>query len=325
MQQLQQFKFYDLGAKLYGVFNLRNHGRVADLFGPLTDAQKSLDALIKGDPIELKLAKGEASKLLTQISALFDKYFIDKTNRQLRFPSGEEKVDPQELALIQLALEKFESALAAELSRIVVYPAVQRGIYSSVDLIENAHLALPESAQAYVSAAAKRELDSAGRAIGFELGTAATVHALRALETVTVSYYELFAAPLTGRNERNLTTYLRKLAALADEEDLKTRPDQRLVQLLTQIKDSYRNPVMHADAIVEVGTAASLFGLVTSAIAQIAEQIAAHQEPQAKASSTAAAESSTVISPMMPDEAKPGLMETDDGEDVYDFRISQAG
>ncbi len=328
MQQRMQYKFYDLGAKLYGLFNVRTHGRIADLFGPLTDAQKSLDALIKGDPIELKVAKIEANKLLTQISALFDKYFIDQTSRQLRFPTGEAKVDAQELALIHLALEKFESALSAELSRIVVYPAAQLGIYSAVDLVENAHQAIPPESLAYVPGNARRELDLAGRALGFELGTAATMHMLRALEIVTGAYYELFAGPLPGRGERNLSTYLRKLTALAGDDDIKTKPDPRMIQTLTQIKESYRNPLTQSESNITTGMAAMLFGLVISVITQLTEQIAARSDHSKTPTGTGlpVSESQNAETGSAQDVEEPGEAVEDSGEDeedIYDFRVSQ--
>lgn len=335
MQTLQQFRFYDLGAKLAGIFNVHNHARVADMFGPLTDAQKSLDALIKGDPVALKFAKPEATKLLAQISALFDKYFIDQASHQLRFPAQEAKVDPQELALVELALQKFESALAAELSRMLVFPATQRGIYNAVDLLENAHRAVPEEFHEYVPVSARRELDAAGRALSFDLGTAAALHTLRALEIVVAAYYELYAAPLTARTERNLATYLRKLNTLAEDEGSKVRPDYRLVQFLTQIKESYRNPMVQAETVIATGAASTLFGLVTGAITQLAEHIAAHKLQQgskaAPASGAAAAKASasdaTVVGPIDANEEEAtDLADDDDDEDegVYDFRVSQA-
>lgn len=334
MQTLQQFRFYDLGAKLAGIFNVHHHARVADMFGPLTDAQKSLDALIKGDPIALKVAKPEATKLLAQISALFDKYFIDQASHQLRFPAQEAKVDPQELALVELALQKFESALAAELSRMLVFPATQRGIYNAVDLLENAHRAVPEELHDYVPLTACRELDAAGRALSFDLGTAAALHTLRALEIVVAAYYELYATPLTARTERNLATYLRKLNTLAEDESTKVRPDYRLVQFLTQIKESYRNPMVQAETVITTGAASTLFGLVTGAITQLAEHIAAHKlqqgktAPQAAAGKPVAAESS-VVSPIeaeadAPDAQAAADDEDDEDEGVYDFRVSQA-
>lgn len=332
MQQLQQFRFYELGARLYGIFNVRTHQRIADLFGPLTEAQKALDALIKGDPITLKSAKPEATRLLTQISSLFDKYFIDQVSRQLRFPAPEEKMDTQELALVELALQKFDSALAAELGRHIVFLTPQCGIYNVADLIDNAHRAVPEHLLQAVPEAACRELDAAGRALGFDLGTAATMHALRALELMTAAYYELYAAPLTNRNERNLATYIRKLAALADDDSVKKRPDQRRIDLLSQIKDSYRNPLMSSDVAVETGSAAALFGLVVSAITQLAEPVAAQQsKPEFAAKSDPQKAPATVISPIKGDEIDEdevligsSIEGEQDEEDVYDFRVSQA-
>ena len=48
MQQLNAYRFYELGAKLHALFNVRTQSRVADMFAPLTEAQALLDGFIKG-------------------------------------------------------------------------------------------------------------------------------------------------------------------------------------------------------------------------------------------------------------------------------------
>ena len=50
-----------------------------------------------------------------------------------------------------------------------------------------------------------------------------------------------------SKTERNYSSYLKKLATLAEEEDRGTRPDKRVIQMLAQIKDHYRNPIVAVD------------------------------------------------------------------------------
>src|ERR1700761_9428982 len=154
MQQLNVYQFYELGAKLHALFNTRTQGRVADMFAPLTEAQALLDGFIKGDPFALETSKADANRLLAKISSVFNRYFIDPTSKQLKNPTGEDRIDAHELALIMSLVEKFEHALGAELNRAPTYLAKKRGIYSTYDLAEHAHAIFSKELQSVIPKAA---------------------------------------------------------------------------------------------------------------------------------------------------------------------------
>jgi hypothetical protein len=86
-------------------------------------------------------------------------------------------------------------------------------------------------------------------------------------------YYEAFAGSTTVKGERNYAIYIKKLLTLAEEEDRDPRPDKRVVQMLAQIKDQYRNPLVTPEAVIEVEEAAQLFGMASTLIALMARQI----------------------------------------------------
>ncbi len=311
MQHLNPYRFYELAAKLHGLFSNESQNRVADMFAPLTEAQAALDSLIKGDPFPLEASKADATRLLGKISSVFNRYFIDQSTKQLKTPTGEDRLDTHEMALIRALVEKFEHALAAELNRSPTYTAAKCGIYSTHDLIENAYQTFPADLQSIIPAPAQTEFNAAGRALVFGLGTAAAVHLLRAIELVLKDYYELFSGTTVGKNERNYGLYLKKLAALAEDEQLQPRPDKRLLQMLAQIKEHYRNPLTSTDSNLSPEQATSLFGLASAIITLMAEQIRARQktapgkEVKALASLTSAAADEAV-------------------DESYDFRVSQA-
>src|SRR5277367_1127526 len=193
MQQLDSYRFYELGARLHALFDLRTQGRVADMFAPLTEAQALLDGFIKGDPFALESSKADANRLLSKISSVFNRYFIDPTSKQLKTPTGEDRIDAHELTLILSLVEKFEHALAAELNRAPTYLAGKRGIYSIFELAENAREIFSKELRDVIPAAAQGEFNLAGRALVFGLGTAAAMHMLRAIEITLRPYYEMFA------------------------------------------------------------------------------------------------------------------------------------
>jgi len=273
MQHLNSYRFYELAAKLHGLFNNATRNRVVDMFSPLTEAQATLDGLIKGDPLTLETSKSDATKLLNKISGVFNKYYIDQSTRQLKTPTGEDRIDQQEMALIYNLLEKFEHSLAAELNHAPTYKASKRGIYSTYDLVENAYQTFSNKLLAVIPETAQKEFDTAGRALAFGLGTAAAVHLLRAIEIELKQYYELFSGTKVTKAERNYGIYLKKLAEMADDENNAHRPDRRLLQMLAQIKEHYRNPLTSPDVNVSTEQATSLFGLASAIITLMAEQI----------------------------------------------------
>jgi len=314
MQQLNAYRFYELGAKLHALFSMRTQGRVADMFAPLTEAQALLDGFIKGDPFTLETSKSDANRLLSKISSVFNRYFIDPTTKQLKNPTGEDRIDPHELSLIHSLLEKFEHALAAELNRAPTYLASKRGIYSTYDLAENARDIFSKELQHVIPGAAQSEFNYAGRALVFGLGTAAAMNMLRAIEITLRPYYEMFAGPVSAKADRNYTLYLKKLTALSEEEDHSPRPDKRVVQMLTQIKDHYRNPIIAAENSVSIDEALSLFGMSSAVITLMAAQLRQQQPADEKAEAK----------PSQPTGAGAEGLTVEEDDGLYDFRVSRA-
>lgn len=309
MQQLNSYRFYELGAKLHSLFCQTTQSRIADMFAPLTEAQTLLDSFIKGENFALESSKSDANRLLTKISALFNRYFIDPSTKQLTTPTGEDRIDTHEMSLILTLIEKFEHALAAELNRAPTYLAGKYGIYSTYDLAENAEKVFSDNLRSVIPAASQIEFKDAGRALAFGLGTAASIHMLRAVEIMMKLYYESFAGPISAKSERNYSMYLKKLASMAEEEDKQPRPDKRVVQMLAQIKDHYRNPLLSPETTISVEEATQLFGMASALISLMAERVVSKPKSEGKSS-----KSGSSAAPL-----------SDEEEDMYDFRMSQAG
>jgi hypothetical protein len=306
MKQLNSYRFYELGAKLHSLFAAGESVRVGDMFASLSDAQTMLDSFIKGDAIALHTSKSDAVKLLNRIGAIFNRYFIDPNTKQLKPQEGEDRIDAHELSMLRTLVEKFEHALAAELNRAPTYVAGKRGIYSTYDLAENAQDIFSDSLRTSIPVSAQNEFASAGRALAFDLGTAAVLHTLRAVEIMLRNYYEIYAGAAPAKTERNYSVYLKKLAAMAEEDDRAHRPDKRVIQMLAQVKDHYRNPLVTAETVVTVDEATQLFGMASAIISLMAEAVAARRRS---------------ANP----EAETALIEKNDDDSLYDFRMKEAG
>ncbi|MDR3424567.1 MAG: hypothetical protein P4M13_05750 [Alphaproteobacteria bacterium] len=283
MKQLNSYRFYELGAKLHSLFGAEGGGRIAEMFVPLSEAQTMLDGFIKGDAVALSTSKSDAVKLLNKIGSIFNRYFIDPSTKQLKSQEGEDRIDTHELATLRGLVEKFEHALAAELNRAPTYVAGKRGIYSTYDLAENAQEIFSESLRTAIPVMAQNEFAAAGRSLAFGLGTAAVMHTLRAVEMTLRSYYEVFAGAAPAKSERNYSVYIKKLSAMADEDDREPRPDKRVIQMLAQIKEHYRNPLIASEIAVSIDEATQLFGMASALISLMAEVIVASRRGSAEA------------------------------------------
>ncbi len=288
MKQLSTYRFYELGARLHGLLGAECGTRATDMFGPLTEIQAMLDGFIKGESIAFSTSKDDATKLLNKIGSIFNRYFIDPSTKQLKKLDNEDRIDAHEFATLRGLVEKFEHALAAELNRAPAYATEKCGIYSTYDLAENAHEMFAENLRQILPPAALSEFSLAGRALAFGLATAAVVHMLRSVEMTLRSYYEVFVGgtPVT-KAERNYSIYIKKLAALAEEDDNAKRPDKRVIQMLAQIKERYRNPLVVADAAMSMDEAMQLFGMSSALISMMAEVVASNRRSVLGASHTA--------------------------------------
>jgi hypothetical protein len=307
MQQLNVYRFYELGAKLHSLFDADTQ-RIADMFAPLTEAQTLLDGMLKDKEFPLETSRADATRLLNKIGFVFNRYFIDPATKQLKATTGEDCADPHELSLVRTLVEKFEHALAAELNRAPTYIAERRGIYSTYDLAENAHEIFGTDLRSIIPSSAQVEFDAGGRALAFGLGTAAAIHTLRAVEVMLKPYYESFTGSASLKGERNYAIYLKKLAALSEEEDANPRPDKRVVQMLAQVKDHYRNPLVTPENVVSIDEATQLFGMASALIDLMARQIQTRQTTTSDGKPATKAESAS----------------TEEEEDLYDFRLSRA-
>ncbi|MDP9127234.1 MAG: hypothetical protein M3N08_03095 [Pseudomonadota bacterium] len=312
MQPLNAYRFYELGSKLHNLFDASTQ-RVADMFAPLAETQTLLDTLIKDENFPLQTSRSDATRLLNKIGSLFNRSFIDPATKQLKPSAGEGMMDPHEMSLIRTLVEKFEHAFAAELNRVPTYVAEKCGIYSTYELAENARQIFGGNLRSTIPNAAQAEFDSAGRSLAFGLGTAAAIHTLRAVEIMLRAYYESFAGTAAAKGERNYAIYIKKLVAMADEEDKTPRPDKRVVQMLAQIKDQYRNPLVTPETGVAVEEAAQLFGMASTLIALMARQMQAHQPLDAEETEDKGSAKADV------------LASTDEVGEPYDFQLSKAG
>jgi hypothetical protein len=109
---------------------------------------------------------------------------------------------------------------------------------------------------------AKYDFEQAGRAIAFELPTAAAFHLLRGTEAVFREFY----CKIVKRGRVKQLLWGDMINSL---ESRRKPPPKEITQLLEHIKNSFRNPTQHPEKIYEIDEAQSLFNLCTDTVSRM--------------------------------------------------------
>ena len=267
MHRVNAYPFYFLGLRL-GVLRLIREGDpVLDWFGWCNDAKEHLKGFLDDRVFEFSASVGDAGKELVDCIASFG----TPEGRRASLVLPLKEFGDADLTILKLYLEQFEALLADELDkRFSLYLVAKKGIFDTADLIDRAELMFTdEKLRALLPDQARDDFRQGGRCLAFETPTAAGFHVLRAVEAVVKRYYEIVAKKPWPFIQRDWGRYITELG--------KAGAAKRVLDLLTQIKDNYRNPLMHPEDNLDIHEAISLFGLTQSAINAMLQEILAHQ------------------------------------------------
>ncbi|MGO4388869.1 hypothetical protein AB4Y85_15170 [Microvirga sp. 2YAF29] len=111
------------------------------------------------------------------------------------------------------------------------------------------------------------DLQQATRCLALEAPTAAAFHLFRAIEGVLRRYYKLVVAgkepKKTARNWNSYLTLMQKYGS----------PDPKIIYVIDQIRQLFRNPIIHPEAQLTLDQALSLLGLADTALTLITAEI----------------------------------------------------
>jgi hypothetical protein len=151
-----------------------------------------------------------------------------------------------------------EKLLAGELSVQPTYMIFPKRAYDIETLISDGTKLFSDDARQNFSEEEKYDIGQAARCLVFEVPTAAAFHIFRATESVICRYYEVVVGKLPDRKSRNWSVYINKLR----EQDA----DPKVVAVLDQIRELYRNPIIHPETQLTQDEALSLIGLAETVI-----------------------------------------------------------
>lgn len=263
MKKVEQYKLVEVGEALQKIRDLPGKPTVLQIFTPIVEARRPINALLNGEPFELGICRPAAVKLDNALHDIYRHHFQDGTGK-FQFPD-----DPNEEAHwwsvheVRSALAEFDAIFRAELEATTVYAMEQHGIYSIPMLADDADRVVPTELKPCLNEKAIGDLKACGRCLAFGLPTASGFHAARAVEAVLEDYYRHLAGG-TG-TLRSWDDYKKALdKALATGKT--PCPSQRVINAIGQMKDDFRNPVAHPRIVLTEADALVLFGLAQSAI-----------------------------------------------------------
>lgn len=160
--------------------------------------------------------------------------------------------------------------LNSELDAMPIWFVTPRRAYSIDVLTNNAERILDSEVVLLLSPRSLKDIREAGRAIAFDLPTAAGFHSVRAVEGIARAYHEIIVGtrpvddtPLGGviqglRTQRDVLLN----AGTIDKEDLLNIA----IDMLVRVNNVYRKPIAHPDMILELSAAMNVFDSAKCAI-----------------------------------------------------------
>jgi hypothetical protein len=240
MLRVDCYDFYKLGVQIHPLTFLADDATLNDAWISLYFGKQELNTFFSTFP--LKTSRNPANELYAALVEI-----VPDDISHVRF--SDDDGNPRVLTFVETsrvrnAAKEFETVLKAELNGWDAFFVSQKGAYSTTDLITRAESLIPsESTRKFLSPEALEDIRQAGRCLAFNLGTAAAFHIARCTETFIWKYYELIVGRLPPVKMRNWAAYIRNLNACGNV-------DSKVIGWMTQIKDQYRNPVLHPNESV---------------------------------------------------------------------------
>lgn len=181
--------------------------------------------------------------------------------RRLQEAAEDAVLEEQDAADLHDAVNGFRIALEAEAEGKVAFIVTDRRYDANKLLTDVGHLLRPGIYESLPDIA-KVDMAEAGRALAFELPTAAAFHLLRATEQVLRDYYVAWVK----RNRVNPLLWGPMVSSLRRRS--KSPPDA-LLNHLDHIRKNFRNPTDHPEKIYDIEEAQDLFALCCDAIGRM--------------------------------------------------------
>jgi hypothetical protein len=276
VERINPFDYFELARKLAALNRFDTNAPIdaSAAFWTAYGGRNSVEEMLAGKPVELGVCRAKAQVLHQALNHLITNRFTEMDadgKAQWKLPAvGAEPLNGWEWSSIKDGVEKFELVFAEEMREAATYRVPERGIYNTRRLIDDADLAFPKEVVGFVPPKSKLEWKAAGRCMAFGMFTACGFHVARAVEGTLEAYHHRFCAKTDDKN-RQWGEYL------SDLEKVKTipAPDPKSLGELRQLKDDWRNPLMHPRVVLEEADARAVFNNGETLIMMMTQELVA--------------------------------------------------
>lgn len=184
-----------------------------------------------------------------------------KLKEELALQLSEDRLNDDQAQRLKEIIKDLRLILTAETSGKFAFTVTEKRI-DVEKLLSDVKSLMPTGVFEAISNFAKYDFEQAGRAIAFELPTAAAFHLLRGTEAVLREFY----CSIVKQKRVKQLLWGDMINSL---ESRRAPPPTEITYLLRHIKDSFRNPTQHPEKIYEIDEVQNLFSLCTDAISRM--------------------------------------------------------
>lgn len=260
MLKVNEFQFYDLAVFVHPLTEANVEAKYSEIWLNWSSAAEKLESIFKQRALEFCLES--ANELYNAIGNVVPHDFQAAVEKLNGIKTPEQALGWPVIYPVVTAAQRFETLLGAELANSDTYWVSPKGTHKTSMLLRSARSILPASVLERVPEAAL-DFDEAGRCWLFDNYTAVAFHLMRATDAVMRSYYRAAVGVEPKVKFRNWGAYIKhfRMCPLAD---------QKIVNFLDQIRENYRNPILHPEQNLTADDAQILFGVCASAVSMMA-------------------------------------------------------
>lgn len=262
MRRINTYALYLLGKNLAPIGGVdEDNSTYGDVLWVLLNTRMQINELLSNATLPVKTCRQAATQLVQSIDS------VVPADIQEAFKQDKSaKVDWWSLQQIKDAATKFETVFAEELAIVDTYSVTQKGAYSTTELITNAEALFSKDVQQKLPQQAIQDIREAGKCLAFETPTAAAFHIVRAIESVILAYYAKVLGRAPPSRMRNWGVYIKTLRDSG-------KADTKILDFLKHIKDNYRNPISHPEAVLTIDEVLVLVSVAVGAMSQMAASL----------------------------------------------------
>jgi hypothetical protein len=166
-----------------------------------------------------------------------------------------------EIFLLKQAFDQYKTVLLADLGILHAYFVSQKGGYDTWSLLMFGENLFPAELSTKVPEAVF-DAREAGKCLAYESATAAGFHLFRVLECVLRRYHSHETEGSAPPKVRNISVYVNAMRQA-------NRGDEKVLFLIKEISDRFRNPLVHPDVALTTDDAIAIHGLVRTAVTEM--------------------------------------------------------